>query len=43
MLHGYIDAMEHSGLCDRGVQYALIDGSAIKAQRFWDSSAALSS
>lgn len=43
MLHGYIYAMEHSGLCDRGVQYALIDDSAIKAQRFWDSSAALSS
>lgn len=36
MLFGHIDAMEASGLCDRGVQYALLSKSAIASQRLWD-------
>jgi hypothetical protein len=29
MIFGHIHPMEHSGLCDRGVQYALIDDASI--------------
>lgn len=36
MLFGHIDAMEGSGLCDRGIQYALLSESAIASQRLWD-------
>lgn len=35
MLFGYIDAMEASGVCDRGIQYALLSSSAIASQRQW--------
>lgn len=31
MMFGYIDPIEHSGLCDRGIQYALIDDAAIRS------------
>lgn len=36
MLFGHIDAMEDSGLCDRGIQYALLCDAAITAQRPWE-------
>ena len=36
MLFGHIDAMEDSGLCDRGIQYALLCDSAITSQRPWE-------
>jgi hypothetical protein len=36
MLFGHIDAMEDSGLCDRGIQYALLSESAITSQRLWE-------
>lgn len=32
MLYGYIDPTEDSGLCDRGVQYALLSESAMDSQ-----------
>lgn len=37
MLFGHIDATEDNGLCDRGVQYALLCTSAIASQRLWES------
>ncbi|MFT3815860.1 MAG: hypothetical protein QM740_21265 [Acidovorax sp.] len=36
MLFGHIGTMEDSGLCDRGVQYALLCTSAIASQRLWE-------
>lgn len=36
MLFGHIDAVEDGGLCDRGIQYALLSDSAIALQRPWE-------
>lgn len=36
MLFGHIDAMEDSGLCDRGIQYALLSDAAIVSQQPWE-------
>lgn len=36
MLFGHIDAIEYSGLCDRGIQYALLSDAAIVSQRPWE-------
>ncbi len=36
MLYGHVDAMEFSGLCDRGIQYAVLSESAIAFQHLWE-------
>lgn len=38
MLYGYIDAVEQSGLCDGGLQYAVLSESAIDSQGVWEAS-----
>lgn len=35
LLYGHVDQYEDSGLCDRGVQYAVIVEAAIVGQRIW--------
>jgi hypothetical protein len=35
LLYGHLDPSEANGLCDRGVQYAVISGSTVVAQRIW--------
>ncbi|MBB2776508.1 UNVERIFIED_ORG: hypothetical protein HNP28_001823 [Comamonas terrigena] len=38
MLYGYIDAVEQSGLCGSGVQYAVLSESVIESQGVWEAS-----
>lgn len=38
MLYGYIDTVEQSGLCGRGVQYAVLSESVIESQGIWEAS-----